>query len=140
MSVQESDGSLWTSREEEVKLKKTLKHNIEAVVDRLVIREDIKGRLTESIEQGAKTGRRNGHHQCHRWGKIRSSLRSSPVRSITSGWRSWNQGFSSFNAPYGKCEHCDGLGTLLEIDENLVIPDRTKSIMDGAMASWVTVD
>ena len=40
----------------------------------------------------------------------------------------------SFNSPYGKCDSCDGLGTLLEIDKDLVIPDRDKSILDGAIA------
>ena len=42
----------------------------------------------------------------------------------------------SFNSPFGKCDHCDGLGTLIEIDEKLVIPNKELSIMEGAVASW----
>ena len=42
----------------------------------------------------------------------------------------------SFNAPYGKCDHCDGLGSLMEIDEDLVIPNKDLSIMEGAIATW----
>lgn len=129
------DGIIVDITEEEVNLKKTLKHNIEAVVDRLVIREDIKGRLTESIEQALKLGEGtviisviDGEDQ------IFSEKFACPEHNI--GLEELEPRLFSFNAPYGKCEHCDGLGTLLEIDENLVIPDRTKSIMDGAMASW----
>lgn len=129
------DGIIVDITEEEVNLKKTLKHNIEAVVDRLVIREDIKGRLTESIEQALKLGEGtviisviDGEDQ------VFSEKFACPEHNI--GLEELEPRLFSFNAPYGKCEHCDGLGTLLEIDENLVIPDRTKSIMDGAMASW----
>ena len=42
----------------------------------------------------------------------------------------------SFNSPYGKCDSCDGLGTLMEIDEDLVIPDKSKSILEGAVMTW----
>ena len=42
----------------------------------------------------------------------------------------------SFNAPYGKCDKCDGLGTLMEIDPNLVIPNKNLSVMEGAIATW----
>lgn len=129
------DGIIVDITEEEVKLKKTLKHDIEAVVDRLVIREDIKGRLTESIEQALKLGEGtviisviDGEDQ------IFSEKFACPEHNI--GLDELEPRLFSFNAPYGKCEHCDGLGTLLEIDENLVIPDRSKSIHDGAIASW----
>lgn len=129
------DGIIVDITEEEVKLKKTLKHDIEAVVDRLVIREDIKGRLTESIEQALKLGEGtviisviDGEDQ------IFSEKFACPEHNI--GLDELEPRLFSFNAPYGKCEHCDGLGTLLEIDENLVIPDRSKSILDGAIASW----
>lgn len=129
------NGTIIDITEEEVKLKKTLKHNIEAVVDRLVIREDIKGRLTESIEQALKLGEGtviisviDGEDQ------IFSEKFACPEHNI--GLEELEPRMFSFNAPYGKCEHCDGLGTLLEIDENLVIPDRSKSILEGAFASW----
>lgn len=129
------DGTVIDISEEEVTLKKTLKHDIEAVIDRLVIREDIRGRLTESLEQGLRLAEGtiivniiDGEDL------IFSEKFACPEHNV--GIEELEPRLFSFNAPYGKCGHCDGLGTLLEIDENLVIPDRSKSILDGAIASW----
>lgn len=129
------DGIIIDISEEDVKLKKTHKHSIEAVVDRLVIREDIKGRLSESIEQALRLAEGtviinvlDGEDL------IFSEKFACPEHNI--GIEELEPRLFSFNAPYGKCEHCDGLGTLLEIDEDLVIPDRSKSILEGAIASW----
>ncbi|MFH5837024.1 excinuclease ABC subunit UvrA [Proteiniclasticum sp. C24MP] len=129
------DGTIIDISEEDVNLKKTLKHDIEAVIDRLVIREDIKGRLSESIEQALKLGEGNVIVSIIDGEDLRFSEKfACPDHNI--GIEELEPRLFSFNAPYGKCEHCDGLGTLLEIDEDLVIPDRKKSIMDGAIASW----
>jgi len=129
------DGAIIDVSEEEVNLKKTLKHNIEAVIDRLVLREDIKGRLTESIEQALKLGDGNVVISIIDGEELLFSEKfACPEHNI--GIEELEPRMFSFNAPYGKCPHCDGLGTLLEIDENLVIPDKSKSIMDGAIASW----
>lgn len=129
------DGTVIDISEEEVTLKKTLKHDIEAVIDRLVIREDIRGRLTESLEQGLRLAEGtiivniiDGEDL------IFSEKFACPEHNV--GIEELEPRLFSFNAPYGKCGHCDGLGTLLEIDENLVIPDRSKSILEGAIASW----
>ena len=121
--------------EEEVTLKKTYKHDIDAVVDRIVIREDIRGRLSESVEQALKLA--DGSvvvNIVDGEDMMFSEKFACPVHNV--GIEDLEPRLFSFNAPYGKCEHCDGLGTLLEIDEDLVIPDKTKSIMDGAIASW----
>lgn len=129
------DGNIIDISEEEVNLKKTLKHNIEAVIDRLVLREDIRGRLTESIEQALKLGEGNVVISIIDGEELLFSEKfACPEHNI--GIEELEPRMFSFNAPYGKCPHCDGLGTLLEIDENLVIPDKSKSIMDGAIASW----
>ncbi len=129
------DGVIMDLTEEEVILKKTYKHDIDAVIDRLVIREDIRGRLAESVEQALRLSEGtvlinivDGEDMMF------SEKFACPVHNV--GIEDLEPRLFSFNAPYGKCEHCDGLGTLLEIDENLVIPDKTKSIMDGAIASW----
>ena len=118
------DGTILDISEEEVNLKKTLKHNIEAVIDRLVLRADIKGRLTESIEQALKLGDGNVVISIIDGEELLFSEKfACPEHNI--GIEELEPRMFSFNAPYGKCPHCDGLGTLLEIDENLVIPDKS---------------
>lgn len=129
------DGTILDISEDEVNLKKTHKHNIEAVIDRLVLRDEIKGRLTESLEMALKLGEGtvivnviDGEEM------VFSEKFACPEHNV--GIEELEPRLFSFNAPYGKCPHCDGLGTLLEIDENLVIPDMTKSVLEGAIASW----
>ena len=129
------DGVIIDLTEEDVVLEKNIKHNIEIVIDRLIVREDIRSRLSESIEAALRHGD----------GAVYISIKdeedlvfsekfSCPDHDI--GIKELEPRIFSFNAPYGKCEHCDGIGNLLEIDEDLVIPDKNKSILEGAIASW----
>ena len=127
------DGEIYDLTEEEVKLDK--KHNIEAVIDRIVIKEGIEGRLTESVEASLKMGE----------GLVIISVIGGEETLFSENFACPDCGISidelsprlfSFNAPYGKCDHCDGLGSLMEIDEKLVIPNRELSVMEGAIASW----
>jgi len=129
------DGELYDLTEEEVKLDKNKKHNIEAVIDRIVIKEGIEGRLTESIETSLKMGE----------GLVIASVIGGDDTLFSEKFACAECGISidelaprlfSFNSPFGKCDHCDGLGTLIEIDEKLVLPNRDISIMEGAVASW----
>jgi excinuclease ABC subunit A len=129
------DGEVYDLTEEEVKLDKNKKHNIEAVIDRIVIKEGIEGRLTESIEASLKMGE----------GLAIASIIGGEDTLFSENFACAECGISidelaprlfSFNAPYGKCDHCDGIGTLMEIDEKLVIPNKELSIMEGAVASW----
>lgn len=129
------DGEIYDLTEEEVKLDKNKKHNIEAVIDRIVIKEGIEGRLTESIEASLKMGE----------GLVIASIIGGEDTLFSENFACAECGISigelaprlfSFNAPFGKCDTCDGLGTLIEIDQKLVIPNRELSIMDGAVASW----
>ncbi len=129
------DGQIYDLTEEEVKLDKNKKHNIEAVIDRIVIKEGIEGRLTESIEASLKIGE----------GLVIASVIGGHDTLFSENFACAECEISigelaprlfSFNAPFGKCDHCDGLGMLIEIDEKLVIPNRELSIMDGAVASW----
>jgi excinuclease ABC subunit A len=121
------------------KLKKQEKHTIEVVIDRLTAKAESKSRLTDSIETALKLG--NGlvlldfvdaksgekehtyseHLACH---DCNLSFEELEPRSF------------SFNSPFGACEECSGIGTKLEVDEELIIPDDSISINEGAIAPW----
>ena len=129
------DGEIYDLTEDEIKLDKNKKHNIEAVVDRIVIKEGIESRLTESLETALKMGE----------GLVIASIVGGEEHLFSENFACPDCGISidelaprlfSFNSPFGKCDHCDGLGTLIEIDEKLVIPDTNLSIMEGAVATW----
>ena len=126
------DGILY-DLSEEIKLEKNKKHTIELVVDRLVIREGQRRRLTDSIETACN----------HSGGLVIIQL---PVKkeelSFSQNYACDDCGISmteleprmfSFNNPAGACPHCTGLGFQLVADEDLVIPDKTKSIFGGAI-------
>ncbi len=121
------------------KLKKQEKHTIEVVVDRLTAKEESKTRLTDSIEtalrlasgivlldfvdaKGAEKERTYSEHlACH---DCNLSFEELEPRSF------------SFNSPFGACPECSGIGTKLEVDNDLIIPDDSISINDGAIAPW----
>ena len=129
------DGEIYDLSEDEIKLDKNKKHNIEAVIDRIIIKEGIESRLAESIETSLK--------MCD--GLVIASVIGGEDYLFSEKFACPDCGISideleprsfSFNSPFGKCDHCDGLGTLMEIDEKLVIPNKELSIMEGAVASW----
>ncbi|NFG23689.1 excinuclease ABC subunit UvrA [Clostridium botulinum] len=129
------DGEMYDLTEEEVKLDKNKKHNIEAIIDRIVIKEDIEKRITDSIEMALKLA--DGLVIANIIGKediLFSENFACPDCSISIDELAPR--LFSFNSPFGKCDCCDGLGTLFEFDEDLVIPNKELSIMDGAVASW----
>ncbi|NFT92666.1 excinuclease ABC subunit UvrA [Clostridium botulinum] len=129
------DGEMYDLTEEEVKLDKNKKHNIEAIIDRIVIKEDIEKRVTDSIEMALKLA--DGLVIANIVGKediLFSENFACPDCSISIDELAPR--LFSFNSPFGKCDCCDGLGTLFEFDEDLVIPNKELSIMDGAVASW----
>lgn len=129
------DGNMIELTEEEVKLEKNIKHSIEAVVDRLMVKEDIKSRLAESIETALKLAEGLVIIDVIDKEEILFSEKfACPDCSISID--DLAPRMFSFNSPFGKCDQCDGLGTLLEIDEDLVIPDRNKSILEGAISPW----
>ncbi|HEY5575837.1 MAG TPA: excinuclease ABC subunit UvrA, partial [Clostridiaceae bacterium] len=129
------DGKTYDLQEEEIKLAKTTKHTIEAVVDRLVIKPEIRSRLAESIEVALKLAE----------GIVIINVIGGEDVMFSENFACADCGISigelsprmfSFNSPFGKCDTCEGLGMLLEIDPDLVIPDKTKSILEGAVAPW----
>ena len=126
------DGILY-DLSEEIKLEKNKKHTIELVVDRLVIREGQRRRLTDSIETACT----------HSGGLVIIQLPDKKEElSFSQNYACEDCGISmpeleprmfSFNNPAGACPHCTGLGFQLVADEDLVIPDKTKSIFEGAI-------
>jgi excinuclease ABC subunit A len=118
-----------------IKLEKTKKHDIEVVVDRLVVNAKISDRLTDSLETALRLGSGiviidvigreerlfSEHYACVHCG---ISLEEPSPRMF------------SFNSPYGACPECKGLGTIMKIDPALVIPDTSKSLRNGAVVPW----
>ncbi len=145
------DGNIFEI-EKPIKLDKNKKHDIEIVVDRLVIKDDVKKRLTDSIETALEAGNglviiakgENGSNPS-------TGLRIRPERSRgTKGDILFNEQYAcgdcgisfeelsprifSFNSPYGACPGCDGLSNKMEIDPDLVIPDKSKPVIDSIEA------
>lgn len=118
--------------QDEVKLSKTKKHNIEVVVDRLVIKEGIESRLTDSVETATKIGNGllivdvNGESE-----ELFSLNYACPEHGVSI--EEMSPRMFSFNNPFGACKKCDGLGTFKEIDPDLIIPDKKMSINQGAI-------
>ncbi|WP_100405427.1 excinuclease ABC subunit UvrA [Bacillus solitudinis] len=120
---------------EEIELEKNKKHSIEVVIDRIVIKEGVQTRIADSLETalGLADGRVlvdvmgedellfSQHHACPECG---FSIPELQPRMF------------SFNSPFGACPSCDGLGLKLEVDLDLVVPDRTKTLREHAIAAW----
>ncbi len=123
-------------------LSKKLKHTIALVVDRITVRAEDRQRLAESVELALQEGK----------GELRVEIqpddakRRTPATMLFSAARSCcGQSFPelspqsfSFNSPLGMCSACNGLGTRLEVDPELVVPDTSRSIRDGAIAPWAS--
>ncbi|HTC30716.1 MAG TPA: excinuclease ABC subunit UvrA, partial [Candidatus Acidoferrum sp.] len=133
------DGEVKELREK-ITLDKKRKHTIEVVVDRLVIKPDIRKRLTDSIETtlrlstGIVTVLRQGQ-DAKTWDELTFSEAFACVYCGIS-FEELAPRLFSFNSPYGACPSCSGLGEKIEIDPWKVIPDRSKSIADGAIVPW----
>ncbi len=129
------DGAV-RSLEEDIALDKKIKHTIEIVVDRLVVSEKIRSRLTDSVETALRQSEGlvivntpdrgedrlfSEHFACH---ECNISLEEIEPRLF------------SFNSPYGACPECSGLGSTLVVDPERVVPDKSMSILDGAIRPW----
>ncbi|HZG70601.1 MAG TPA: excinuclease ABC subunit UvrA [Chondromyces sp.] len=124
--------------EEEIELDKNKKHSIEVIVDRVVVKEGIESRLADSLETALRLGEGrviidvigqeellfSEHHACPICG---FSIEELQPRMF------------SFNSPFGACQTCDGLGSKLKVDEELVIPNRDLSLNQHAIAPWEPV-
>ncbi|MCR3921934.1 MAG: excinuclease ABC subunit UvrA [Firmicutes bacterium] len=128
------DGEL-RELEEEIVLEKNKKHSIEIVVDRLIIKKGLENRLADSLETSLKYGN----------GLVLIDVIDGEELLFSSTFACPQCGFSyedlaprmfSFNSPYGACPACSGLGYLTEIDPDLVIPDKRRTLREGAIAPW----
>ena len=127
------DGSV-ISLDEKIKLDKFKKHNIEVVVDRIVIEKGIRERLADSVEVALKAG--EGLmliNKADQGDELFSELYACPECGVN--YEEIEPRMFSFNSPYGACKACDGLGTIIDIDADLVIPDKTKSLRE-AIKPW----
>lgn len=120
---------------EDIELDKNKKHTIELVIDRLIVREESRSRLFEAIEASLRIAEGyvlidvidgepllfSEHHSCPHCGFTVGELEPR---------------LFSFNAPFGSCSDCDGLGSTLSVDSDLVVPNKTLSIADGAIVAW----
>ena len=134
------DGSIY-DLSEEIKMEKNKKHNIEVVVDRLVVSESIRSRLTDSIETATRLSK--GLVLCDvidGFEELFSLDYACPEHGVSI--EEMSPRMFSFNNPFGACKRCSGLGTFMEIDEDLIIPNRKLSINQGAIkaSGWNVAD
>ncbi len=125
------DGNIY-DLSEQIPMEKNKKHNIEVIIDRLVVKEEIRSRLSDSLETAVGlTG-----------GLALIDVIGGEEILFSQNYACPEHGFSmeelsprmfSFNNPYGACETCTGLGTFMKVDPDMVIPDKTKSIRGGAI-------
>ena len=143
------DGEIY-DLSDEIKIEKNKKHEIELIVDRLVIREDIRARLTESVEIALKSAENmvvisivpKDNIDLTKFGGIKREDGTTEVL-FSQNYACPDCGFSfpeltprmfSFNNPFGACPDCLGIGYLMKIDEDLIIPDKDKTLYDGVKA------
>ncbi len=126
-----ADGMLY-DLSEEIKLEKNKKHNIEIVIDRLVIKQSIRSRLADSVETASKLS----------GGLVIVAVQGEEDILFSQNYACPEHGISidelsprmfSFNNPYGACKKCTGLGVFMQIDINRIIPDATKSVRQGGI-------
>ncbi|WP_127532114.1 excinuclease ABC subunit UvrA [Paenibacillus kobensis] len=129
------DGELRELGGEEIVLEKNKKHSIEVVVDRIVVKSDVHTRLADSLETALKLSE----------GKVIVDIIDKEELMFSSNLACPECGFSidelaprmfSFNSPFGACPECDGLGAKMIVDPDLLVPDASKSIEEGAFEAW----
>jgi len=125
-----------------LQMDKKKKHTIDIVVDRIVLpasggKDSVKKRLTDSVESALKVGKGTIKVEFDS-GEKREQLFSELHACVHCGisFQELEPRLFSFNSPYGACPECDGLGHCLEVDPDLVVPDKTRSLRNGAIAAW----
>jgi len=129
-------------------LNKNKKHHIAAVVDRLIIKDSIRVRLADSVETALKLAdgillvlvqkpdadkKSGGNGQ---WDEVIYSEKFACPKHPQASLEELSPRLFSFNSPYGACKSCDGLGTILEFDPDLIVPDKSISLENGAVDAW----
>ena len=133
------DGRL-ISLEDDLELDKKTKHTVELVIDRLVIKPEIRSRLTDSVEQALREGQGviivTNEAAAKSADRVLSELNACHECGIS--FAELTPASFSFNNPLGMCEECSGLGTRAEMDPDLIVPDQSRTIRDGAVEVWAT--
>jgi len=141
------DGAIYDVRNVPA-LNKNKKHDIAAVVDRLIIKDAIRVRLADSVETALKLAdgivlvfvqepdvdKQNGADG--RWEQVIYSEKFACPEHPQASLEELSPRLFSFNSPYGACKSCDGLGTILEFDPDLIVPDKSVSLENGAIDAW----
>ena len=129
------DGEIYNLDEDEIELEKNKKHTIHVVVDRIVVKEQARSRIADSVQIALKKA--DGIAVVDAVGNkeiIYSEKLACPKCNLS--FEELAPRIFSFNAPYGACERCSGLGADFVIDPDLIVPDRKKSLNDGAIYPW----
>jgi excinuclease ABC subunit A len=141
------DGNIYDVRNVPA-LDKNKKHNIAAVVDRLILKDAIRIRLADSVETALKLAdgvllaltqepdadKKNGGNG--KWKETIYSEKFACPKHPQASLEELSPRLFSFNSPYGACKSCDGLGTILEFDPDLIVPDKSVSLENGAIDAW----
>ncbi len=130
----EIDGKIFNLDEDEIELNKTTKHNISLVIDRIVIKENIKSRLAEAVQTALQKADglveiKNGDENL-----LFSEKLACPNCNLS--FEELAPRIFSFNLPYGACPACNGLGFHFEVNVDLLVPDKKKSLREGAIYPW----
>ncbi|MFH0910241.1 MAG: excinuclease ABC subunit UvrA [Planctomycetota bacterium] len=133
------DGAIVEAREIKACSEKNRKHTIEAVVDRIVMKPDVRSRLNDSLETALRLGEGllvvSALEEGGAWSDtIYSEVYACPGCNIS--FEELTPRMFSFNSPYGACAACDGLGTRLELDPDLIVADPGLSLAEGAIEAW----
>ncbi|RJS71799.1 MAG: excinuclease ABC subunit UvrA [Candidatus Syntrophoarchaeum sp. WYZ-LMO15] len=129
------DGEIY-HLDDEIRLEKNIKHHIDLVVDRIVVEDEdgLLERITDAVEVALKEGGGTLRVIIDESEHLFSEAFSCPVCEID--FEELSPRLFSFNSPYGACPHCEGLGARMMIDEELVVPDKSLSLMEGAIRPW----
>lgn len=130
------DGEIYNLDEDEIELEKNKKHDISVVVDRIVMKESAQSRIADSVQIALKKA--DGVVIIDIKDENREIVYSEKLAcpNCNISFEELTPRIFSFNAPYGACERCSGLGADFVIDPDLVVPDKTKSLRDGAIYPW----
>lgn len=131
------DGEVYNLDDDEIELAKTKKHDISVVVDRIVVKESAISRIADSVQIALKKA--DGIMVVDVVGDkeiVFSEKLACPDCNLS--FEELTPRIFSFNAPYGACERCSGLGADFIVDPDLVVPDKSKSLNEGAIYAWAT--
>ncbi len=124
--------------EERLDLDKKAKHTIEVVVDRLVLKPDVRSRLTDSVETALREGKGVLLLTDETGGQERVMSELNACHHCGLSFAELTPASFSFNSPLGMCPDCNGLGTRPEMDPDLIVPDVRRTIREGAVEPWAT--